>query len=167
MLVLTRDVSRCAERPDWPDGEEVRVLNRDSPSAYTLPMVELLLGGHVKPVCSRSPITGHTTPCSHGSAAAPRQMRPGDTPPRRPLAWRGAAPGGHLACAPQDGAARAHIRRLVDINPYTGGSICSLMTGDSLGRYGNIMYTQTAGATIYRARFTTRRAWSYMYKVVS
>jgi hypothetical protein len=29
MLVLTGDVSRCAERPDWPDGEEVRVLNRD------------------------------------------------------------------------------------------------------------------------------------------
>ena len=79
--------------------------------------------------CGRSPITGHTTPSSHGSAAPPTQMHPDDTPARRPLAWRGAAPGGHLACAPQDGAAHAHIRRLADKNPRTGGSIEFLSLG--------------------------------------
>ena len=47
---------------------------------------------------------------SVGSAAAPTRMRPDGMPPRRPLARRRAAPGGHPACAPQDGAARAHIR---------------------------------------------------------
>ena len=61
--------------------------------------------------CAGSPITSHTSPYSHGSAATPTRMRPNGTPPRRPLARRRAAPGKHPVCDLQDGAARAHIRR--------------------------------------------------------
>ena len=49
-------------------------------------------------------------------------MRANGAPPRRPLARRCAAPGGHPACAQQAGAARAHIRHLADNNPHTGVS---------------------------------------------
>ena len=59
--------------------------------------------------------------------------------------WRGDAlpPGGHPACAPPDGAAHAHIRRLADSNPHTGGT--------NPGRYGNITRPILRGLLVSRA----------------
>ena len=82
------------------------------------PEIWLNLGcaeGH-RSSCAGAPIASHTSPYCHGSATAPTQMRPNGTSPRRPLAWRRAAPRRHPACDLQDGAAGAHIRRSADNN---------------------------------------------------
>ena len=101
--------------------------------------------------CGRSPITGHTTPSSHGSAAPSTQMQPDDTPACRPLAWRGAAPGGYLACATQDGAARAHIRHLADNNLHTGVS--------DRARSDRIILPRVAGLLILRSQSLILRSF--------